>query len=154
MAKKTETRPATGHINPFGLRMQPELRARIEDAANTNGRSLNAEIVARLEATFDDPSQPYSRAYATVAAISESMNFKLLQWNHILLRKHDTERRLIHHQARSTMSEGSKRKAAEIELELESLEEQLLRIQNEIDEAQAKRDKILNENPKEFGPAP
>lgn len=49
MAKKTETRPATAAINPFGLRMQPELRERIEAAAAQAGRSLNAEIVARLE---------------------------------------------------------------------------------------------------------
>lgn len=49
MAKKTETRPATGHINPFGLRMQPELRERLEAAAAASGRSLNAEIIAMLE---------------------------------------------------------------------------------------------------------
>ncbi len=53
MAKKTETRPATGHINPFGLRMQPDLRERLEAAAAAEGRSLNAEIVARLEASFE-----------------------------------------------------------------------------------------------------
>lgn len=52
MSKKTEVRPATGHINPFGLRMQPELRARLEAAATESGRSLNAEIVDRLEASF------------------------------------------------------------------------------------------------------
>ncbi|QXQ04289.1 Arc family DNA-binding protein [Stenotrophomonas indicatrix] len=52
MAKKTETRPATGHINPFGLRMQPDLRDRLEAAAAAEGRSLNAEIVARLEESF------------------------------------------------------------------------------------------------------
>ncbi|MCU1139430.1 Arc family DNA-binding protein [Stenotrophomonas maltophilia] len=52
MARKTETRPATGHINPFGLRMQPELKERLEEAASESGRSLNAEIVARLEESF------------------------------------------------------------------------------------------------------
>lgn len=40
------------NINPFGLRMQPDLKARIEEAADKNRRSINAEIVARLEATF------------------------------------------------------------------------------------------------------
>lgn len=49
MAKKTETRPGTATINPFGLRMQPELREVLEAAASESGRSLNAEIVARLE---------------------------------------------------------------------------------------------------------
>ncbi len=52
MAKKTETRPSTATINPFGLRMQPELREQLEAAASESGRSLNAEITARLEASF------------------------------------------------------------------------------------------------------
>ncbi len=52
MAKKTETRPSTAAINPFGLRMQPDLRERLEVAASDSGRSLNAEITARLEASF------------------------------------------------------------------------------------------------------
>ena len=40
------------NINPFGLRLQPELKARLEEAANENKRSLNAEITARLEESF------------------------------------------------------------------------------------------------------
>ena len=36
-------------ITPFGLRMQPELKQQIEEQARANGRSLNAEIVWRLE---------------------------------------------------------------------------------------------------------
>lgn len=55
MAKKTETRPATATINPFGLRMQPELRERLEAAASESGRSLNAEITSRLEQSFAHP---------------------------------------------------------------------------------------------------
>lgn len=54
MVKKTETRPSTANINPFGLRMQSELRARLESAAEDAGRSLNAEIVSRLEQSFVD----------------------------------------------------------------------------------------------------
>lgn len=41
------------NITPFGLRMQPELKARLEESAKGRGRSLNAEIVARLEASFE-----------------------------------------------------------------------------------------------------
>lgn len=37
----------------FRLRIPPALKARIEEAAHANGNSLNAEIVARLEASFD-----------------------------------------------------------------------------------------------------
>lgn len=40
------------NINPFGLRLQPHLRSKLEDAAEANKRSLNAEISARLEESF------------------------------------------------------------------------------------------------------
>ncbi|HCA6661172.1 Arc family DNA-binding protein [Pseudomonas aeruginosa] len=36
----------------FKLRMTPELRAQAEQAAKSSGRSLNAELVTRLESTF------------------------------------------------------------------------------------------------------
>jgi hypothetical protein len=53
MAKtpKTTTAP-TGSIAPFGLRMLPELRAKVEASAKESGRSMNAEVVARLEASY------------------------------------------------------------------------------------------------------
>lgn len=34
------------------IRLTPELKARIEAAADENNRSMNAEIIARLEASF------------------------------------------------------------------------------------------------------
>lgn len=40
------------NITPFGLRLQPELKRRVEDAAKANGNSLNAEIAVRLETSF------------------------------------------------------------------------------------------------------
>lgn len=40
------------NIAPFGLRMQPDLKEKIKWMAQENGRSMNAEIVARLEASF------------------------------------------------------------------------------------------------------
>lgn len=43
-------------INPFGLRMPPELRRKIEKSAKVNGRSLNAEIIHRLEFSFGEES--------------------------------------------------------------------------------------------------
>lgn len=36
----------------FKLRMTPEIKAAIERAAALNGRSMNAEILARLEGSF------------------------------------------------------------------------------------------------------
>jgi hypothetical protein len=41
------------------LRLPPELKARVEDAARAAGRSINAEIVQRLQASFvPRPHQP------------------------------------------------------------------------------------------------
>jgi hypothetical protein len=55
MAKAPNTTTApTGQIAPFGLRMLPEQREKIEEAARVSGRSMNAEIVARLQASFED----------------------------------------------------------------------------------------------------
>lgn len=45
---------ATSHIAPFGLRMQPSLREALEAKCERSGRSLNAEIVARLEKSLAD----------------------------------------------------------------------------------------------------
>lgn len=41
-------------INPFGLRLPPSLKERLETAAQLAGRSLNAEIVFRLEHSFGE----------------------------------------------------------------------------------------------------
>ena len=51
------------NINPFGLRLQPELKSVLEDAAEKNKRSLNAEIVARLEASVEPESGELSMNY-------------------------------------------------------------------------------------------
>lgn len=45
----SEERKPMANIPPFGLRMQPDLKAKIEESAKKNNRSLNAEIVSRLE---------------------------------------------------------------------------------------------------------
>ncbi len=49
MMSSDDTETKIANIPPFGLRMQPELRRRVEAVAKANGRSLNSEIVARLE---------------------------------------------------------------------------------------------------------
>lgn len=43
--------------NKFIVRMPDGMRDRIRDAAVTNKRSMNAEIIARLEASFEDSSE-------------------------------------------------------------------------------------------------
>ncbi len=52
MSNKKTPEEKIGSIAPFGLRMLPELKQRVEAAAQENNRSMNAEIVARLEQTF------------------------------------------------------------------------------------------------------
>lgn len=42
----------------FKLRMTPEIKEAIEKAAAQNNRSMNAEILARLEATFEPSAGP------------------------------------------------------------------------------------------------
>lgn len=49
----TTTAP-TGNVAPFGLRMLPDLREKVERAAKASGRSMNAEIVARLDSSFSE----------------------------------------------------------------------------------------------------
>lgn len=36
------------------MRLPPGMRDRIAEAAHSNGRSMNAEVIARLEKTFED----------------------------------------------------------------------------------------------------
>lgn len=45
-------REPVANIPPFGLRMQPDLKRRVEEAAAKNNRSINAEIVATLEEAY------------------------------------------------------------------------------------------------------
>jgi len=40
----------------FNLRFEDGMRARLEDAAKKNNRSLHAEIIDRLRASFEGPS--------------------------------------------------------------------------------------------------
>lgn len=52
MSNKKSPEEKIGSIAPFGLRMLPDLKQRVETAAQESGRSMNAEIIARLEASF------------------------------------------------------------------------------------------------------
>lgn len=54
---KSDDREKIANIVPFGLRMQPDLKRRVEEAAKANGRSLNAEITHRLEASLQGEPQ-------------------------------------------------------------------------------------------------
>lgn len=43
---------------PYGLRMSPDLKARVKASADANNRSMNAEIVATLEEKYPPPRDP------------------------------------------------------------------------------------------------
>jgi hypothetical protein len=58
-AKKPETEKVS-NVPPFGLRMLPDLKDRIAASAEANARSMNAEIVRRLEESFEENSAPTS----------------------------------------------------------------------------------------------
>lgn len=45
--------PKYKYIVPFGLRMQPELKKQLDTHAKAAGRSLNSEIVERLERSLE-----------------------------------------------------------------------------------------------------
>ncbi|MBY2916175.1 Arc family DNA-binding protein [Rhizobium leguminosarum] len=52
MPKKSDNDIPVANLTPFGLRMQPGLKRQMEEAARLSGRSLNSEIVSRLEASL------------------------------------------------------------------------------------------------------
>lgn len=52
MSAKKPAEEKIASIPPFGLRMLPELKDQVAEAAAKNGRSMNAEIVFRLEYSF------------------------------------------------------------------------------------------------------
>ena len=66
-------------INPFGLRLQEDLRRKLDVKATSNNRSLNSEIASRLQASLDaedrysaadagDPSGQFLAAIDTIRA--------------------------------------------------------------------------------------
>lgn len=66
-------------IVPFGLRLQPELKAALEASASQNGRSLNAEIASRLEdslhsrASLDSVDAIAKKAFKTIGELSDRL---------------------------------------------------------------------------------
>ncbi|MBX4884814.1 Arc family DNA-binding protein [Rhizobium bangladeshense] len=61
---KSDDDTRISNISPFGLRLLPELKRRVEEAARTNGRSLNAEIAYRLEESLEAEGDARSQAAA------------------------------------------------------------------------------------------
>lgn len=59
-------------IAPFGVRMPTELKALVEAAAAANGRSINAEVVARLQESFTAPTLA-SAARMNIDSLAEAI---------------------------------------------------------------------------------
>ena len=57
-------------IAPFGVRMPTELKALVEEAAASNGRSINAEVVARLQGSLSSAGSDLS-SLSTGALLDE-----------------------------------------------------------------------------------
>ncbi len=57
-------------VPPYGLRLPPDLKERVQAAAKANNRSLNAEIVAALERAYPtagkDPDSDFAELIRTL----------------------------------------------------------------------------------------
>lgn len=74
---KDDSRPLTRDLAPFGVRMPPDLKERVESAAKANNRSMNAEIVATLEKEYPAPItgiSNYDAIYNLMSYIYSSMD--------------------------------------------------------------------------------
>lgn len=76
-------------INPFGLRMPPELKKRIEKSAKTNRRSMNAELVLRLQDSVErDPMfVPDIRETAETYTLTQDQTALLSAYNELTPRQ-------------------------------------------------------------------
>lgn len=55
-------------VNPYPIRLTKELKVKLEESAKLHGRSLNAEMILRLEASFTD-SPPNDEPYLTAEQV-------------------------------------------------------------------------------------
>lgn len=66
------------------LRVPPELKAKIEESSRAHNRSMNADMVARLEQSFDaeDPIRSVLPSLSSIAEVSlaEHINRSVKEW--------------------------------------------------------------------------
>lgn len=80
------------HINPFGLRLPIKTKKALENAANKNGRSLNAELVSRLEESLEiDDFLNHATGYGTIRLEFEEALNKLEQVSEAAEREYGIE---------------------------------------------------------------
>lgn len=61
----------------FHVRMPPELRKRIDAARKISGRSVNAELLARIEASLDADEPDLVAAIQSLKASVDALNKRL-----------------------------------------------------------------------------
>lgn len=80
------------------LRLPPDMHKALHDSADASGKSFNAEIIARLQASFEEPAQGESFTTSTADAV------------HLLLKKVEAiEARLIQPEGTSLFKAGTPR---------------------------------------------
>jgi len=77
MSQKKLPDEKIANVAPFGLRMFPALRKQVEEAAAQNGRSMNSEIVARLEASFVSDGKLTSEKQSEIDRILRAIRLTL-----------------------------------------------------------------------------
>lgn len=74
MTKPPRTRPEQKHYVQSAVRFPPELRDEIHAAAERNGRSFNAEVLARLHGSpLDDLRAELAEVKAMVRKVLDQM---------------------------------------------------------------------------------
>lgn len=113
-------------ISPYPVRMPQELRQRLEESAKQGSRSLHAEIISRLEASYDpgafidmaaaNPDDPTFSLDPTVRAEVRDIKkqFQLFQEMIELLREPPTPEQIAWAEAK--MAEMRQKRAVESDL--------------------------------------
>ncbi|MDW9802784.1 Arc family DNA-binding protein [Sinorhizobium meliloti] len=135
------------------LRLAASLRDKLSRAADGNERSMNGEIVARLENSFESNVDP--KALTDAFAIAEDMRSRVeQQWNYLqeVERKLLEERKQISEQLRAKRAELAHHiweRRARVREELERKEERV----REMRERYIARSEALQEREKELNDA-
>lgn len=72
----------------YNLRLPPELKEKIQESAKQLNRSMNADIVARLEESFEQDQNSFDQGYEAALnhaalAIAKVLSKKSVEWPEI-----------------------------------------------------------------------
>lgn len=93
------------------LRLPPDMHKALHESADASGKSFNAEIIARLQASFTEPAHGVDRDAAIASSTAEAMLKALDRANEhgkLLLKKVEAiEARLIQPEGTSLLKTGT-----------------------------------------------